>query len=120
MRTKEQIKNLRMVFTSMFGPVGLILSDEDIIRWDENINRWGDMILKQVDEVKYMWNVKIKTSDNKDRDWNEIEPEPTLPYASEKVIQEKAISIINKYPSILEIELTNSMEESHRFLISKQ
>lgn len=117
MRTKEQIKNLRMVFTSMFGPVvgpvGLILSDEDI-------NRWGDMIQKQVDEVKYMWNVKIKTSDNKDRDWNEIEPEPTLPYASEKVIQEKAISIINKYPSILEIELTNSMEESHRFLISKQ
>ena len=113
MRTKEQIKNLRMVFTSMFSPVGLILSDEDI-------NRWGDMIQKQVDEVKYMWNVKIKTSDNKDRDWNEIEPETTLPYASDKDIQEKAISIINKYPSILEIELTNSMEESHRFLISKQ
>ena len=113
MRTKEQIKNLRMVFTSMFGPVGLILSDEDI-------NRWGDMIQKQVDEVKYMWNVKIKTFDNKDRDWKEIEPEPTLPYASEKIIQEKAISLINKYPSILEIELTNSMEESHRFLILKK
>lgn len=110
MRTELQISNLRKVFLTIIGPLAIFLTNEEI---DNMANRLQD----RVNNIKYGWIVKIKTKENKDKDWEDIEAEPTTPYASEEAISKKIELLLVKYPSILEIQITDVLDENHGFIL---
>lgn len=106
MRTKQQIENLRMVFRQLYGTIDFFLNDEEI-------NYWADTMQKRIDNIKYVWNVKIRTEENKDTPWKDIKEEPTAPHASEKDIELKGSELIHKFPKIYEIQFVDALNEDH-------
>lgn len=111
MRTKYQIDNLRFVLRTMIGPYEKTLTDTQI-------NDWADNLQREVSAIQYGWQVQVKFANQKNLNWIDIPVEPTTPYSSESLIKEKCISLIKKYPEILEIKITDVLNENHTFYIS--
>lgn len=99
MRTAEQISNLRKVFIGMYGSIAFFFTDEDIENMankiQEDINR----------KAEWTWEVRIKTEDDIEKDWNQIKKEPRSPKCNYKTITKKCEELITKYPNIVSIFL---------------
>lgn len=108
MRTPDQINNLRFVLRTFVGPGESLLTDEEI-------NTWADNFQKQVNNIKYIWNVKVKTKDNLTLEWEDIPEEGPAPNLSEDHIKLKCLNLLKKYSQILEIKVIDVFNDEHTF-----
>lgn len=107
MRTQEQVRNLRRVFTGMYGPIALFWTDEDI-------NFMADKIqAAAIAHAEWTWEIKVRDSTitNLERDWNIIEKEPKTPHCTFRSIALSLEKIFKKYPAISAIQI--SAKEDH-------
>jgi hypothetical protein len=106
MRTKEQIKNLRMVMAYTIGLPSICLSDDQV-------NTWGDRIQTEADKMYYSnFAIKIKWN-GEDKEWPEICTETKSVHCSMHTATEASKRILTGNPnihSILIVDCKNKRE----------
>jgi hypothetical protein len=112
MRTPEQIKNLRSVFFRTFGPFALLAPDY-------MINHMANRIERQINNTKFIWEIRIRMENNKDSKWEDITPEPKFPHEYYDVIARKCKELLDKYPAIIEIGVCETKDVSQIIVFNR-
>jgi hypothetical protein len=110
--TKEQIENHRKVLYGLVGPWAKFMSDEEINIWANNLQR-------KLDDIKYNWNIKVRGKHNSKLMWHEIENEPVNVLATINDVSNKCQELLNSYPSIQAIEISNINDSQMKYEFSK-
>jgi hypothetical protein len=111
-RTPEQINNLRRVLCGIHGPVMLFTTDQEI-------DAWANRLQHHVDSIGYLWEVRIRTDENRELEWSQIEKEPTSPRYSVDVISHACNKLIDKYPRIIGIKITDAELPTHSYIFDR-
>jgi hypothetical protein len=101
MRTPQQINNLRNVFALRYGVPAVFASDEDI-------NSLADRLERQINNKKEIWEIRVRTKENQNDEWEDIEKEPTQPFEYYDIIAKKAQELLEKFPAIIEIGINRT------------
>lgn len=113
-RTPEQIENHRKVLSNMLGPV--------VVRFfsDDDIDAYADRLQKQIDDIKYYWDIKVRLDNMSPKlPWDKIPKEPTSPYATADEIKHAARHLINSYPTIAEVRIADTETKTEVFVFSR-
>lgn len=112
MRTKEQINNLRNVVGMMSGGFAFLFSDEQI-------DNFGDRLQNQINSVNfiYVWEIRVRTKDNCEKEWSQIEKEPTSPCCTLEDISSNCARLLEKYPAIVSIQVSNPGSKNEKSYI---
>lgn len=114
MRTPEQIKNLRKAMFQQYGPF-IYLVDDTII------NSFADRLQTAVDDIKYLWNIKIMFIDAGTKTWDDIIPEPqSYKEFTLAEIYQACYRLLKKYPNIDKIQITEFEHKMDIYYIRRQ
>ena len=98
MRTPEQIGNLRLALSTRFGIFAKFLSDDEI-------DNYANRLQREVDNLTYNWEIRVRFQDTKVQDWHAVKKEPTCPTCSIGDIRIKCNELLDKYPKIHSIRV---------------
>lgn len=90
MRTPEQIHNLRLGFSLIFGPYALMAP---------------------------IWTIQVRLSE--DLKWEDIPFEPVMPTCHTETVVKKAWELLDKYPAIISIKITQSDDVLNTFTFQR-
>ena len=109
-RTPDQIAKLRKGFAYTLGPAVL---------WpgmvpDEMIDRMADRLTESLVDEKRTWEIRVRLLEHKDIPWEVILPEPRAPRFREAGISLVCKELLQKYPKIVAIQITDSANKDHQ------
>lgn len=105
MRTDEQIANIRRVMGGMFGPIAVLMSDEQVESFANELQRRA----YEADKSVYVWMTQIRLQID-DRDWSDIPYEPKMPSATISQMTKTCERMLTNYPYIQAIQISSEKE----------
>jgi len=114
MRPPQIILNLREVITYTFqNPfVEKFMSDEEV-------DKWANMIQYQVnlDSQGFIWQLQIRTKENRQLEWDQIEKEPATKRFSVEKILYVCGELLKNHSDIVSLKIIDTEMPSHSYIL---
>ena len=110
MRTPEQIHNLRLGFSLIFGPYALMAPNSII-------DMLADRLQDRINNGRKIWTIQVRLSE--DLKWEDIPFEPVMPTCHTETVVKKAWELLDKYPAIISIKITQSDDVLNTFTFQR-